>query len=278
MKNIIIGIDVGGTSTKICGFRMSEMRLITPQLIRATDPLASIYGAFGKFTSDNDIQLSDIEEILVTGVGSSFITKNLYELPTKHVDEFRAIGLGGLYLSGLDAAVVVSMGTGTALVKAENGKTDYLGGTGIGGGTLMGLSNKLLSVNKVENIIALAEEGDLSKIDLRLGDITKKDLLQGLPAHTTVSNFGKISDLATKADIAMGIINLVFETIGMVSIFASRQYDIKNIVLTGSMTNVPQAKGVFDALKEMFKINFVMPSMSQYGTVIGTALSYFKNS
>ena len=42
------------------------------------------------------------------------------------------IGLGGLYLSGLDKALCVSMGTGTALVNATAGQEMvYLGGTGV---------------------------------------------------------------------------------------------------------------------------------------------------
>ena len=48
MKKTVIGIDVGGTTTKIVGFRKGEdgsRELIAPQFVRATDPLTSIYGA-----------------------------------------------------------------------------------------------------------------------------------------------------------------------------------------------------------------------------------------
>ena len=66
MKNTVIGIDVGGTTTKIVGFRKTaqgEKELITPQFVRATDPLTSIYGAFGKFTAENGLELADIDRI-----------------------------------------------------------------------------------------------------------------------------------------------------------------------------------------------------------------------
>ena len=47
---VVIGIDVGGSTTKICGFtKEGERTLLTPQLVRADDPLTSAYGAFGKF-------------------------------------------------------------------------------------------------------------------------------------------------------------------------------------------------------------------------------------
>jgi type II pantothenate kinase len=75
--------------------------------------------------------------------------------------------------------------------------------------------------------------------------------------------------------MALGIINLVFETIGMISIFAVRRYNIKDMILTGNMTKVPQAKDIFKGLNEMFKINFIIPEMSQYGPVVGAALCHY---
>ncbi|MDR0286582.1 MAG: pantothenate kinase, partial [Clostridiales bacterium] len=165
----------------------------------------------------------------------------------------------------------------TAIVLADNEKCLYLGGTGVGGGTLMGLSKMLLNMDNIDNIEELANGGDLKNIDLRLSDITKRDIIPGLPDHLTVSNFGKTSDIANKSDTALGIINLVFETIGMISIFAARQYDIKDIILTGNMTKVPQAKSIFQGLNEMFKINFIIPEMSQYGPVIGAALCHYND-
>ena len=48
----IIGIDIGGSTTKIVGFS-EDMTLIEPMSVRATDPLTSVYGAFGKFLNTN---------------------------------------------------------------------------------------------------------------------------------------------------------------------------------------------------------------------------------
>jgi len=89
----------------------------------------------------------------------------------------------------------------------------------------------------------------------------------------TASNFGNISDLATKNDIALGLINMVFETIGMISIFAARNYSIKDVVLTGNLSSVAQADSVFSTLNRMFDMNFTIPENSQFGTVIGAALA-----
>jgi len=273
--SVVIGIDVGGSTTKIVGFDRTDgqNKLIHPLFVSAVDPVTSLYGAFGKFTDENGIELSDIEIVKITGVGSAKITKSIYGLNCQHVSEFDCIGLGGMYLSGLDHAIVASLGTGTALIHAHAGmKPEYLGGTGVGGGTLVGLSKRMLGLNNIQNIQELADEGDLDMIDWRIGNI-KKNILPGAPEKMTASNFGNISEIASKSDVALGIINMVFETIGMVSMFAARNYDLKDIVLIGNLTTLNKAKEIFTGLNTMFGMNFIIPENSQFGTVIGAALS-----
>lgn len=269
----VIGIDIGGSTTKIVGFDGKTM--ISPFLVRANDPIASVYGAFGKFLSTNNLKIDDIERIMITGVGSSFVNNRLFGIPTGKVDEFMAIGMGGLFLSNLDKAIIVSMGTGTALVKAENNTAVHLGGTGVGGGTLLGLSNRMLNVRHFEELIETAAGGDLSHVDLTIGDISK-EALENLPSETTASNFGKISDLVTKADLAMGIINLVFQTIGMVAVFNTRIDNIRDVVLTGNLTNVPQAQNIFEKLSTLYDVNFQTPQNAEYATAVGAAICFIE--
>ena len=275
----VIGIDVGGTTTKIVGFRKNKdgrQELIAPQFVRATDPLTSIYGAFGKFTAENALELGDIDRILMTGAGSSVITKPIYNLPCLPVPEFSSIGIGGLYLSGLNEAIVVSMGTGTALIHAKrDGKKydiKYLGGTGVGGGTLIGLTRKMLGVETVEHIEQLCADGDLDNIDLRIKDISHTQY-QGINEDLTAANFGKVSDLATSADLALGITNMVAETIMMLSVFAARSYGLSDIVLIGNLTTIEPIRRVFEKHAEGFGVRFVIPENAQFGTVIGAALN-----
>ena len=275
-KNIIIGIDIGGRTTKIVGFDKADgcARLIDPLFVRATDPITSIYGAFGKFLDINGYSLSDIKKVMVTGAGSSYMSRPIYDLPCEKIEEFRAIGLGGLYLSGLDEAIITSCGTGTALVYAK-GETApvYLGGTGVGGGTLVGLSKKILSMDNVDHISELAKTGSLNRVDLKISDIMNQDIIPGYGDIMTASNFGSLSDLATKNDIALGLINMVFETIGMISMFAARNYKLRDVVLTGNLSGVEQASDIFGTLNKMFDMNFIIPENSRFGTVIGAALA-----
>lgn len=277
---VVIGIDVGGSTTKIVGFRegaSGAVTLIDPLFVRATDPITSIYGAFGRFTVENGLSLGDIDRVMMTGVGSSYMSSPIYSLDCCAVPEFSGVGLGGLYLSGLKEAIIVSMGTGTALVHArrrEDGGTDidYLGGTGVGGGTLLGLTRRMLGVDNVEHIEQLCEGGDLSRVDLTIKDISRNDQFPGVNYNLTAANFGKLSDLADSHDIALGLANMVAETIAMMAVFAARGHGVRDIVLTGNLTTLSPIRRVFEGLQDTFGVNFLIPENAQFGTVIGAAL------
>lgn len=264
-----VGIDIGGSTTKIVGF--DNGKLFSPLLVKATDPLSSVYGALGRFLNENGLYLSDVDNIRITGVGSSFVEGDIFGIPTYRVDEFLAIGRGGLLLSNLKKAIIVSMGTGTAYVIADGDRVQHIGGTGVGGGTLLGLSNRMLNVRNFTDLVDMAKDGNLKHVDLTIADISHNDVA-GLTKETTASNFGKISDLATKADIALGIINLVFQTIGMLAVFASRKENVGDVVLTGNLANVPQARTIFDDLTKLFNINFHIPPHAEFATAAGAAL------
>ena len=278
--SVVLGIDVGGSTTKIVGFRLNpdgSRTLMPPLFVRATDPITSIYGALGRYTSENGLALADIKRIMTTGVGSSYLSGPIYDLECQSVPEFSGVGLGGLYLSGLDEAVIVSMGTGTALVhakRAPDGTTaiDYLGGTGVGGGTLLGLTKKMLGVDTIAHIEQLCEGGDLSKIDLTIKDITQQGQFPEMSINLTASNFGNLSDLADSHDIALGIANMVAETIFMMAIFAARSKGVSDIVLTGNLTTIAPIRKVFEGLASHFGVRFIIPENSSFGTVIGAAL------
>jgi ribose/xylose/arabinose/galactoside ABC-type transport system permease subunit len=112
-------------------------------------------------------------------------------------------------------------------------------------------------------------------IDLSIGDITQ-DILTGLPPDITASNFGKISDLASKSDTALGIINLVFQTIGMLSIFAARIHKINDIILTGNLVNVPKSHEIFKILSQLHGVNFHIPDKAEFATAAGAAICFTK--
>lgn len=267
---ITLGIDVGGSNTKIVGIKQG---VPTPPIhVRATDPITSVFGALGKYISVNKLTLSDISRIMVTGVGSSYLNEDIYGIPTYKVEELVAVGKGGLYLSRLEKAVVVSLGTGTAYVNASTDSVKHMGGTGVGGGTILGLSSKLLNVRSFDSIISLADQGDLSNVDLTIGDISKSDVAT-MSLNTTASNFGKISDIASKGDIAVGILNMVFQTVGLMAVFNARIAGTNDVVICGRLAETPHCAKILDGIRALHGVNFIIPENAEFATALGAALS-----
>lgn len=269
---IVVGIDIGGSTTKIAGF--DNERMLIPVQISASNAIASLFGAFGKFLYDNNLELTDIEQVNLTGVGSNNVTQKIYGLPTYRVDEFSANGVGGGYFAGdKEDFMVVSMGTGTSFVRVKNNVPTHLGGIGIGGGTITGLSKLMLSTNDVDKIQEMAQEGKVGNIDLRIGDISNKPL-PGLDLEITASNFGKASSRASSEDKAAGIVHMVIETICQTAVLIANGNEIKDFVLIGNLINFPECWSVCDMIKVMYPdVNFIIPEDGEYGTAIGTALA-----
>lgn len=273
--SVILGIDIGGSTTKIVGLT-EQQTIIGRRRVKADGPIASLYGALGSFMTTHQLQLSDISRVVLTGVGASHVTGDIYGIPTQKVEEFTAVGTGGLALSGYDRSVVVSMGTGTAFIWADRTAREmvHLGGSGVGGGTLMGLSSLLCGARQFDLIQKLSSSGDISKIDLSVGDITCQDYT-ALPLDITAANFGNVSDDATHSDLATGIVNMIFQSIGTTAVMACRAKNCDTVVLTGFMTVLPMCRPCFDLFTRLHGIRFLIPEDATYATSIGAALSSF---
>lgn len=270
---MIIGIDVGISTTKIVGIR--DNKVISPLRIKATDPITSLYGAFGKYLYDNKIDLRNIRQVMLTGVGSEYINTPMYGLPTQKADEFLSDGLGAKFESGLNHFITVSMGTGTSLVLCDGEDIRHIGGIGIGGGTLQGLAKTLLQTADIEQVLALAENGDLSKINVLIGDISAQPL-PGLPLDATASLFGNAESGAKKEDLALGIINMVLQAIGSSAVLSALNSEIKDFVLIGQLTLMPQCRELYPKLEKLYGVKFHIPKYSEYCTAIGAALAFNK--
>lgn len=276
MKNIVIGIDVGISTTKIVGIDENGL-VINPFRIKATDPITSLYGAFGKYLYDNKIQLSDVRQVMVTGVGSAYIETPIYGLPTAKSEEFIADGLGARHESKLDRMIVVSMGTGTSLVKCEGDDIQHIGGTGIGGGTLAGLSRIMLKTDDIKQLSSMAMQGDINNINLHIGDISAKPL-PGLPMNATASLFSNAKANATREDIALGLIYMVLQTIGSSCFLSSLGSGIRDFVMIGNLTLLPQCKDVYPAMEKLYNVHFRIPKYSEFCTAIGAALDFYQKT
>ena len=273
--SLVIGIDVGGSTTKIVGIENGKT-IKSPMNITANDPVTSLFGAFGKYLYDNDIALSDVEHVMLTGVGASGVNSPIYGLPTTHVDEFKCDGLGARFDSGLNQLVVVSMGTGTTLVRVDGDNISHLGGISMGGGTLQGLSNLLLKTSHIDDVVEMASHGDVSHINLQIKDISKADI-EGLPMHATASLFGKaVGGNANQHDIAKGLICMVLETIGSCAVLSQVSGGFKDFVLIGNLTRLPECQLIFPMMESLYNVKFHIPEHARYCTALGAALSYYE--
>lgn len=273
-KKIIIGIDVGISTTKIVGINQ-EGAVISPMRITAADPITSLYGAFGKYLHENKISLDEVEHIKLTGVGSAYINENIYGRPTSKAEEFIADGLGARYESNLDRMMVVSMGTGTSLVQCVGDDIRHIGGIGIGGGTLAGLCRIMLQTDDMRQVVALATEGNIYNINLFIKDICAKPL-PGLPMSATASLFSNAKANASREDIAIGLIYMVLQAIGSSSILSSLNTGIRDFVMIGNLTLLPQCREVYPSMEKLYNVRFRIPKYSEFCTAIGAALSYLR--
>ena len=176
--------------------------------------------------------------------------------PIIHINEIEAIGEGSMNLSGLDkddSVIIVSAGSGTACIHAQNGIFTHCSGTGVGGGTVLGLSKLLLDTSDPLEIASLAEKGDKGQVDLILEDVVSGPIGQ-LPPSTTAVNFGKITKIEdgySKEDIAAGIVNLVGQTAARIATSVAMMFEAKQIVVVG---RAPSFNGLKESLEEAASI------------------------
>ena len=155
--SIILGIDIGGSTTKIVGLDSAGEPAAMCR-VQAQDPITSLYGAMGNFLFTNGFQLADVSRIALTGVGASYVDGDIYGIPTDKVEEFTAVGAGGLALSRQERAVVVSMGTGPAFA------TEYA----VQQSSLLSLLGALEAAGMLEQVEAI-HLGDASELTMEYG-------------------------------------------------------------------------------------------------------------
>ncbi len=263
---MVIGIDIGGSTTDAVAIG-PELHVVT---VEANHPLAAAAGALARLTADLGLSLNQIETLAATGGGARHLGSHLLGIPVRVVPEFTAIGVGGTTQAGLERALVVSLGTGTALVAVDGTRISHVGGTGVGGGTLLGLSKHLLQVSRIETIERLAARGELSHVDLTVGDIAGGPV-GFLPADATASNFGKLDGDPRPEDKAKALVNMIAEVVVAISVLAARATRMETIVLTGKLLRVGPFVERVQRTRSLFGQQFVIPPLAEFATAIGAA-------
>jgi type II pantothenate kinase len=264
---MIVGIDIGGSTTDAVLLTNGEIVVVT---IETGDPLAAAAGALGKLLSTVGGALAEIRAVAVSGGGARCLENQLFGVPVVKVPEIEAIGVGGSTLAEKSSALVVSLGTGTALVSVREKTIEHVGGTGVGGGTLLGLARHLLGVTRLDTLEQMAAHGDLSHVDLTVGDIAGGPV--GIvPASATASNFGKVRADPTPSDKALALVNMVAEVTFTISLMAARARQHNDVVLTGKLTRVKPLRERLEAARPRRGENVIIPPYAEYATAIGAA-------
>lgn len=223
-----VGIDAGGTLVKVAYRDGSGIQF-------AKYPIAEI-----ERVAEWINELEDAR-VCVTG-GKSGVLKSFLNKTAREMVEFEATHLGVQFLLGKmgrndDAYLVTNVGTGTSIHCIQDNMQERLGGTGIGGGTLIGLSHLLTGLTDFEEIVRLASQGSRERIDLKV-----KHIYEGkeppISGELTASNFGQnlfaVSGELSKEELLATVIGLVGETVSTISVQAARQCRSSTIIYIGS--------------------------------------------
>ena len=211
---MIIGCDFGITNTDVALKRSDgSVRFFSFASNQVDGDISTIIDLLG-----NQIDAATIEKIYVTGGKSSDLPKSFSEKEVLHVNEIFAIGNGARKIYQFpDNALIVSTGSGTTCVTYKDNDYAHLGGISVGGGALDGMSSLILdSISSIE-LDNLANNGDLRKTDLKIGDVVNQ--IGSLSDDVTAVNLGKLrrSDNFSDDDVALAICNMVGEVIGTVA-------------------------------------------------------------
>lgn len=98
--------------------------------------------------------------------------------------------------------LLVNIGSGVSMVKVSGPRQfQRVGGTSLGGGTFWGIMSLLTGSQTFDDMLAMADKGDNSGVDLLVGDIYGTDYGKiGLKATTIASTFGKVFKMKRLAE------------------------------------------------------------------------------
>ena len=262
-------IDFGGTLTKvIVASGDDETRWTGPSLPHpGPDDVARMLAEAG-CPKPGDLSL-----LAITGGRSASLDLGWKGVSILPVDESEATAAGGLLAGAQAPAIVVSIGTGTGIVLArEDGSWERLVGSGVGGGTVLGLARLLLGEQSVEAFGKLAAAGRLENCDLTVGDILGSGT-GPVPADATASHFGRIGKAdgpeATPADQMAAIVGMVVQNAVRVALGEIGTHAATSLILLGGFMAEPGFRSAIEANSFFRRFPVPIAEMPQYAVARG---------
>ena len=263
-------VDLGITNVDIAIRRQTGLEFFRRDTTRQSvlDQLCSVLSSFEDLTDP-------FKRVAVTGGRYRNLPDATENIPLVKISEAEAIGRGGLALSDLEEALIVSAGSGTAMVAARRNDYAHITGSAVGGGTLQGLASLLLGTNNALEIDRLAMLGDANHADLTLVE-TVGDRVGKLPADANAVNFGRLAremvDL-TPADRAAGLVRLVGQVIAVIAINAARAEGLDTVVVIGHLVDLPSVRKVLTEVAGYYTAKIIVPDNPGAGTALGALLA-----
>jgi type II pantothenate kinase len=229
----VVGVDAGATLAKLAVAATGGALRCELLPAEATEEIASAVASLAPRRAG------------LAGGGAAALAAQLAArgVEAVRVNEFAAWGTGAAALlreqgSAADQPyLLVSLGTGTSVMLADGMSVSRIGGTALGGGTVVGLGALLLGGADFEPIAALAARGDRRAVDLLVSDIYRPGEIP-LTGDLTAANFGRLSRVGTagarREDLAQAIMGLVGENVALIcgGLGAARQ--VRRVVFAGS--------------------------------------------
>lgn len=204
-----------------------------------------------------------------SAAGMPSILKNQIHI----IPEIDAIGFGGSALSGCRECLVVSAGTGTAIVHFSKDSSTHVGGTGVGGGTIKGLAGLMTGLADPAATEEKALQGDASKLNLTISDLGYEDI-SFLGSDVTAGNFAAVNSKGVE-DLSAAILCLVGETIGIIASLCAREFKCQDsIVMVGKVANNKHVRQTLDLVGMLYQTQFIFPDNPGYATVFGAAIKF----
>lgn len=262
-----IGIDAGGSLVKVAYQEKGNLHI--------------------KTFSNQDLEevmkwltlLSPEASLFITGGKASILQSNMRN-SSFMVNEFEAVVTGTRYLLQenhvLDEEfILVNIGTGTSIFHVTSDSYERVLGSGIGGGTLMGLGYLITQHTDFQTFTSMASLGDKRNSDLLVRDIYYPEE-PPIYGDLTASNLGKIhlNKEASPHDYMASVMQLIGETIILLARQAAFTKQVSKIIfIGGTIAHNKALQDVFLSFKDMMSYEPIFLEKGTHAGAVGALLS-----
>jgi type II pantothenate kinase len=214
--------------------------------------------------------------VVATGGGADRLGDAIAGVTIGHASEFEAWARGAPIVAAAEGVtlpgryLLVSLGTGTSILAVGDGRVERVGGTALGGGTVVGLGRLLVGATSFEDVTALAAQGNRHSVDLMVGDVYR-GTVSSVASELTASSFAKL-DSTAPPDVAHALMGLVAENVVLIAGALARGAGVETIVYCGStLTENPAMRDIVGEITSFFGHRPTFLARGAYCGAVGAA-------